>query len=124
MPRWLGQRFVAGTPPQQQADTDAAKLRSAPAVAVIASATDDRPAWVRTGQVYERLALTTTALNIKSAFLNQPVEVAELRAQFQQACGLDTALPQLVVRMGYADSMPHAPRRPVEQVLAEPGAQA
>lgn len=124
VPRWLGQRFVAGTQPQQQADADAAKLRSSPAVAVIASATDDKVAWVRTGQVYERLALTTTALNIKSAFLNQPVEVAELRAQFQQACGLGAALPQLLVRMGYAGAMPRSPRRPVEQVLAEPGAQS
>ncbi len=123
VPRWIGQRVVAGTQPQQQADADAAKLRSAPAVALIASATDDKVAWVRTGQVYDRLALTTTALNIKSAFLNQPVEVAALRAQFQQACGLGTATPQLVVRMGYADTMPRSPRRPVEQVLAEPSPQ-
>lgn len=124
VPRWLGQRVVAGTQPQQQADADAAKLRSASAVAVIASTTDDKLAWVRAGQVYERLALTTTALNIKSAFLNQPVEVAELRAQFQQALGLREALPQLVIRMGYAGAMPRSPRRPVEQVLAEAGAQA
>ncbi|NWF81531.1 MAG: twin-arginine translocation signal domain-containing protein [Chloroflexi bacterium] len=124
VPRWLGQRFVAGTQPQQQADADAAKLRSAPAVAVIASTTDDRVAWVRTGQVYERLALTTTALNIRSALLNQPVEVAVLRAQFQQALGLRETLPQLVIRMGYAGAMPRSPRRPVAQVLAEAGAPA
>lgn len=123
VPRWLGQRVVAGAQPQQQADADAAKLRSAPAVAVIASTMDDKVAWVRVGQVYERLALTTTALNIKSAFLNQPVEVAELRTQFQQACGLGTALPQLVIRMGYTGTMPRSPRRPVEQVLAEPSPQ-
>lgn len=119
VPRWLGQMFVAGTQPQQQADADVAKLRSSPAIVAIASETDDRVAWVRTGQVYERLALTTTTLNIKSAFVNQPVEVAELRAQFQQALGLGAALPQLVVRMGYAGTMPRSPRRPVEQVLAE-----
>lgn len=124
VPRWLGRRFVAGTRPQQQADADAAKLRSAPAVAVIASATDARAALVRTGQVYERLALTTTALNIRSAFLNQPVEIAELRAQFQRALGLGAAQPQLVVRMGYAGTLPMSPRRPVEQVLVEPSAQA
>lgn len=120
VPRWLGQMFVAGTQPQQQADADAATLRSAPAVAVIASATDDKVAWVRAGQVYERLALTTTALSIRSAFLNQPVEVVELRSQFQQALGMGATLPQLVVRMGYASTMSHSPRRPVEQVLAEP----
>jgi len=83
VPRWLGRLFMAGTKPQQQADADAKKLRSSPGAVVIASAADDKAAWVRTGQVYERLALKLTALNIKSAFLNQPIEVAGLRAQFQ-----------------------------------------
>jgi hypothetical protein len=56
-------------------------------------------------------------LNIKSAFLNQPIEVAELRSQFQSALGLGASLPQLLVRFGYADAMPRSLRRPVEQVL-------
>jgi hypothetical protein len=117
VPRWLGKMFVAGTKPQQQADADAKKLRSSPGAVVVASETDDKPAWVRTGQVYERMALKMTALNIKSAFLNQPIEVAELRLQFQNAIGLGESLPQLLVRFGYADSMPRSLRRPVEQVI-------
>jgi hypothetical protein len=117
VPRWLGQMVVAGTQPQQQADADAQKLRSSPGAVVIASDSDGRTAWVRTGQVYERLALTLTALNIKSALLNQPIEVAAVRGQFQSALGLGTILPQLLVRLGYADSMPRSLRRPIEQVL-------
>jgi len=117
VPRWLGKMFVAGTKPQQQADTDARKLRSSPAAVVLASETDDKTAWVRTGQVYERLALKTTSLNIKSAFLNQPIEVKEIRSQFQSAIGLATSMPQLLVRLGYAVMMPRSLRRPVEHVL-------
>ncbi|MBP6802620.1 MAG: twin-arginine translocation signal domain-containing protein [Chloroflexi bacterium] len=117
VPGWLGRMFVAGTKPQQQADIDAAKLRSSPGAIVIASEADDKSAWVRTGQVYERLALKMTSLNIKSAFLNQPIETAELRSQFQNAVGLDTSLPQLLVRFGYAEAMPRSLRRPVEAVL-------
>jgi hypothetical protein len=117
VPGWLGQMFVAGTKPQQQADVDARKLRSSSAAVVIASESDDKSTWVRTGQVYERLALQTTALGIKSAFLNQPIEVSELRSQFQNAVGLGAALPQLLVRLGYAESMPRSLRRSVEQVL-------
>ena len=117
VPRWLGQIFVAGTKPQQQADADAKKLRSSPVAAVIASEADTKTAWVRTGQVYERLALKMTALNIKSAFLNQPVEVSNVRSQFQSAMGLDAYLPQLLVRFGYANPMLRSVRRPVEQVL-------
>lgn len=117
VPRWLGQLVVGGMQPQQQADADATKLRSSPGTVVVTSETDDKAAWVRTGQVYERLALTMTSLNIKSAFLNQPIEVAALRGQFQSALGFGAALPQLLVRFGYADVLPRSLRRPVEQVL-------
>ena len=117
VPGWLGRMFVAGTKPQQQADVDAKKLRSSSAAVVIASETEDKSTWVRTGQVYERLALQTTALGIKSAFLNQPIEVSELCSQFQNAVGLGASLPQLLLRLGYADAMPKSLRRPVDAVL-------
>jgi len=117
VPRWLGRMFVSGTKPQQQADADTAKLRSSPGAVVLAKDADDKAAWVRTGQVYERLALTMTSLGIKSAFLNQPIEVAELRSQFQSALGLGQSAPQLLVRFGYAAALPRSLRRPVEQVL-------
>lgn len=117
VPGWLGRMFVAGTKPQQQADMDAKKLRSSSTAVVIASETEDKSAWVRTGQVYERLALQTTALGIKSAFLNQPIEVSELRSQFQSALGLGASLPQLLMRFGYADALPRSLRRSVDAVL-------
>ncbi|MFN8445007.1 MAG: twin-arginine translocation signal domain-containing protein [Caldilineaceae bacterium] len=117
VPRWLGRLFMVNTRPQQQADADAKKLRSSAGGVVIAATADDKATWVRTGQVYERLALTLTSLNIRSAFLNQPIEVAELRSQFQSALGLGSSLPQLLVRFGYAAPMPHSLRRPVEQVI-------
>jgi len=117
VPRFVGQMFVAGTKPQQQADADAAKFRTSPVSVVVASQSDDRVSWVRTGQVYERLALKMTSLNIKSALLNQPIEVSNLRRQFQSAMGLRSSLPQLLVRFGYAEAMPRSLRRPLEQVL-------
>lgn len=117
IPRLIGQVFVAGTDPQQQADTDVRKLRSSPHALVITSAAEDKSTWVRTGQVYERLALTMTALGIQSAFLNQPIEVADLRSQFQSAMGLGESLPQLLLRFGYGNLLPKSLRRPVENVL-------
>ena len=135
VPRWLGRTFVAGTKPEQQADADTKKLRSSPGAVVVASEADDKAGWVRTGQVYERLALQMTALDIKSAFLNQPIEVAELRSQFQSAMGLGevadlrsqfqsalglaAAQPQLLLRFGYAPALPRSLRRPAEQVLVQ-----
>lgn len=117
VPRWLGRRFVAGTKPQTQAESDAKKLRTSPGAVVVTAEGDDRTSWVRVGQVYERLALTMTSLNVKSAFLNQPIEVPTLRSQFQSAMGLGDMQPQLLVRYGYAQPMPKSLRRPVAEVL-------
>jgi len=122
VPRWLGQMVVGGTRPKNQADADAAKFRSSLGAVVIASQTDDRAAWVRSGQVYERLALQMTALGVQSAFLNQPIEVNSVRRQFQRAMKLKPALPQLLMRFGHtpagAAALPRSLRRPVSQVLA------
>jgi hypothetical protein len=117
VPRWLGKIFVAGTKPQQQADADTQKLRSSSGAVLVTSETDDKSGWVRTGQVYERLALKMTALNIQSAFLNQPIEVVGLRGQFQSAMNLGNSLPQLLVRYGHGKTLPRSLRRPVDAVL-------
>ncbi len=117
VPRWLGKRFVNTSIAEKQAQTDEKNVRSSAGVWVIVSDQDDQRAWVDTGRVYERLALTLTTLNIKSAFLNQPIEVAELRSEFQSYLGLGSAQPQLLVRFGYAEPMPRSLRRPVEEVL-------
>jgi hypothetical protein len=58
-----------------------------------------------------------TSLNIKSAFLNRPIEETAIRSQSQSAIGLGASLPQLLVRFGYADAMPRSLRRAVDQVL-------
>lgn len=117
VPRFIGRLFVEGMKPEQQAEMDAKKVLSSAGVAVIASAADSRSDWVRTGQVYERLALLLTSMDIKSALLNQPVEVDETRSDFGGAAGLTTGKAQLVMRYGYAAAAPVSMRRPVNQIL-------
>jgi len=43
--------------------------------------------------------------------------VANLRSQFQSAMGMGQSLPQLLMRFGYANTMPRSLRRSVEQVI-------
>ena len=117
VPRWLGREFLTGASAGQQADTSATKARSSAGLIVLASALDDKPHWIETGRVYERLALTLTAPGIQMAFLNQPAEVPALGSQFQSYLDLGSALPQLLLRFGYAPPLPHSLRRPVEDVL-------
>ncbi len=118
IPRWLGERFITTASAGRQSATDETNVRSSSGLIVIAAAQDDKRHWIETGRLYERLALTITSLGIKTAFINQPLEVPALRSQFQGYLNLGTAQPQLLLRFGYAAPMPRSLRRPVEQVLA------
>ncbi len=119
LPGWLGRLFVSKAKPSNQSEADVSKLLGSSGAVVITSTSEDRTQWVRTGQVYERLALKMTSLNIKSALLNQPIETTSLRPQLQSALGLGKSAPELLLRFGYAASTPVSLRRPVEQVLFE-----
>ena len=118
LPRWLARpllRFVLTG--QGQADTDTTNIRSAPLLAAVVTAENGPAAWVDAGRAYERLALQATALDIRSAFINQPIEVPSLRAPLHRALGLTGGAAQLLVRLGHGPEAPFSLRRPVEEVI-------
>ena len=118
VPRWLGKLFVTPKGGKQQSDKDAKAVRSSSGLIVITAEKDDKRHWIETGRLYERLALILTELNIKTAFVNQPVEVTELRSQLQSYLQIGTSLPQLILRFGYAAPMPQSLRRPIKDMIA------
>ena len=99
---------------------DLTALRSSAGVAVFASDRDEPAGWFETGRRYERFALEATRLGVRTAFMNQPVEVRALRDGFGGALGL-SGRPGLLVRFGYGPERPRSFRRPLEAVLAQPG---
>jgi hypothetical protein len=117
-PRWLGRllfrTFFRAKP---ENDKYARHIRSSAGIAVFVSDVDDRNHWVEAGRCYERFALQATALGIRNAFVNQPVEESRLRPDFAKALGLGDRRPDLVVRFGRGKEMPRSLRRPVESVL-------
>jgi hypothetical protein len=118
VPRWLGRRLMrVAVSAERQNRKDVACIRSSAAIAVISSEIDDRRHWVEAGRSYERLALQAAALGLRTAFINQPVEVVALRSQFAMFLGLDGRRPDLVVRIGRGPEMPRSLRRPLNQVL-------
>jgi hypothetical protein len=72
---------------------------------------------MRAGRACQRFALQATALGLKHAFINQPVEVAALRPQLASLLGMPGRRPDIVMRFGYGPTLPFSPRRPVEAVL-------
>ena len=118
IPTWLGQAaFGWFFRPGQENDKCARQVRSSAGLAVFVGRSADKASWVDVGRCYERFALQATALGIRTAFLNQPVEVAAVRPQFARALGLTSERPDLVVRFGHGPLMPYSLRRSVQSVL-------
>ncbi len=118
VPRWLGSLlFGMFFTEQSENDKYARHIRSSAGIAVFVSDTDDRAHWIEAGRCYERFALQATALGIRNAMLNQPVEVPAMRPRFADAWGIVGGRPDLVVRFGRGPAMPRSLRRPVSAVL-------
>lgn len=121
LPRWLARRLLRLVlTPRSQASVDARNLRSAAGVAVFVARRSDESAWVETGRAFQRFALHATALGVRTAFVNQPVEVRTLRAQLESWLGLAGEHALLVARFGRGPLAPYSLRRPVDAVLAMP----
>ena len=118
VPRWLGSRMMGWFfTAESENDRYSRQIRNSAGIAVFVSENSDRAHWVEAGRCYERFALQATALGIRNAFLNQPVEVASVRPQFAAAFGLGNRRPDLVVRFGRGPALPLSMRRPIESVL-------
>ncbi len=119
MPRWLGSLlFGMVVRPKSENDKYARHVRSSAGIAIFVSDVDDQAHWVEAGRCYERFALQSTALGIRNALLNQPVEVSAVRPEFAAFLGVANRRPDLVVRFGRGPRMPQSLRRPVQAVLA------
>lgn len=92
-------------------------IASSSGIVVFSSDVDDRRHWVAAGRACQRFALQATALGLKYAYINQPVEVSGLRSQFAAYLGLGTRRPDFVLRFGHGPSMPKSLRRPPEQLM-------
>ena len=118
VPRWLGTKMLnLFFNAKNENDKYAKQIRSSAGIAVFVSDRNDKEHWVETGRCYERFALQATALGIKNAFLNQPVEVSTLRPQFASYLGIGDRRPDLVVRFGYGTETPRSLRRSPNQVI-------
>lgn len=115
---WLGGLlFRLAFTPRSENERYVRQLRSSAGLAVFVSDKDDQAHWVQAGRSYQRFALQATALGVRHAFVNQPVEVAAFRPQVAAWLGLGDRRPDLIVRYGYAPPMPRSLRRPVSDVI-------
>ena len=86
-----------------------------PALAVLGTAGDSPGDWLGAGQAVARVLLRAAQDEVSASFLNQPVEVADLRAAVARLAGV--GVPQLVLRLGYGPAVEPSPRRPLSEVV-------
>lgn len=118
LPQWLGQRaFDLFFTAKSENDKYARHVNSSAGIVVFSGQRDDPEHWVKTGRACQRFALQATALGLKHAFINQPVEVIGLRPALAGLVGLSGRRPDIVMRFGYGPLLPYSPRRPVAAVM-------
>jgi len=89
-----------------------------PVLAVLGTDNDDAVAWMAAGQALGKVLLTAQEEGVSASFLNQPVEVRELRPRLGEAVGR-TGFPQVLLRLGYGPEVKAAPRRSLSEVLLQ-----
>ncbi len=118
LPTWIGKRMFSLV---FKKDAENAKyteqMRSSAGVAVFIGDKEDKDHWINVGRSFQRFALQATALGIRHALINQPVEVPSVRAEFARWLGVAGVRPDLVVKFGAARPTPTSMRRPVGAVI-------
>jgi iron-sulfur cluster repair protein YtfE (RIC family) len=92
-------------------------IEASPLLAVLGTAGDTTGDRLAAGQALSRVLLRATQDEVAASFLNQPIEVPELRTKVADLTGRP-GTPQLALRLGYGPETGPTPRRPVSEILA------
>jgi nitroreductase len=118
LPDWLGPRLFDLVFNADAENTKYARqINTSSGIAVFVATRSDPEHWVQAGRACQRFSLQATALGLKTAHINQPVEVPGLRADLAALVGLPGRRPDIVMRFGRAPAMPMSARKPVDAVM-------
>lgn len=119
VPGWAARRLF-GAVFTKDAENDRYRdhVRSSAGIAVFTAARADPVHWAKVGLAFQRFALQAAALGIRTAHLNQPVEVPAVREELAVWLGAPGQRPDLVIRFGRGPVLPMSLRREVAEVLA------
>jgi hypothetical protein len=104
--------FALGVP---VAGRRASRFDAVPTIALLVTELDDVADWLLAGQALQRTLLTATTYGLASSFLNQPLEVGDLRPLVNPPD--EPGFTQMILRLGYAPEAPATPRRTPRDIL-------
>ncbi|MEQ2010066.1 MAG: nitroreductase [Limisphaerales bacterium] len=87
-----------------------------PGLVVLGTDADAPWAWISAGQALARVLLRARADEVWASYLDQPIEVPELRPKVAEVIGR-AGHPQIILRLGFGPNVSPTPRRTAEEVL-------
>jgi hypothetical protein len=87
-----------------------------PILAVVGTEEDTPASWFTAGQALEIVLLLGQAVGVSASFLNQPIQIPQLRSQLQDLLQ-KPGYPQVLLRLGFGPEVQPTPRRTVQEVL-------
>jgi len=99
-----------------QAARDHEVATGSPVLTLLGTDGDGPRDWVAGGQALARVLLRARVEDVWASFLNQPIEVPELRMKLKAVAG-HAGFPQAVLRLGFGENVKPTPRRVLEEVL-------
>jgi len=101
---------------KRHAARDRGLALSSPVLGLLGTAADSARDWLTGGQALARVLLCAQTGDVQASFLNQAVEVAELRPTLADLFG-QAGFPQVLLCLGYGQDVPPTPRRPLKDVV-------
>lgn len=118
IPTWLGKVIFSKIfSAKNENDKYSKQIRSSAGIAVFTSEKNDIKHWIEVGRCYERFALKATAMNVRNAMINQPLEVKAIRPVISNYLGIGNQRADLIVRFGRGAMAPRSLRRHLGEVL-------
>ena len=106
-------RFDVGS---SVASKDKELTEESPTLGLIATESEEPSQWFATGMFLSRILLYLTASGISVGYMNQAVEIADIRRILREEADV-TGYPQLLLRIGKAEMSKQSARRPLTAVL-------
>ena len=99
-----------------QAAMDYELATGSPALVIVGTDGDTPRDWLHAGQALARLLLRARVDDVWASFLNQAIELPDLRQRLGVSMGF-TGFPQFCLRLGFGDDIKPTPRRDVDELL-------
>ncbi|MBW4666596.1 MAG: nitroreductase [Cyanomargarita calcarea GSE-NOS-MK-12-04C] len=91
-------------------------VTQSPVIAVLGTKDDNTSDWLAAGQALERVLLRGQVIGLSASFLNQPIQLPELRSQLRKLLK-EPGYPQILLRLGFGMEVKPTPRRSVNEVV-------